>query len=266
MANSCRVVAVIGLALPLASCLARPCTCASSAPSAARPAGPCANAPSTLASPGSPSQAPALKPTAGAGTPASGTVAGPPPTTPATTGQRLVVWDGDSEGLSAKGWADCEKKPDCKASVATVPGVGLGKTNGLKFHGEGAGWVGFGWNLFGWWPADAGVDIAPFKFLRLAFRIVVSNPEHAPNLGSLNLHLVCSSKKDKCASAVVNLGKLSEENLLDGKWHQVAVPVAQLTSNQDFDPKTVWEIDIDSWSETHKKFDLYFDDFTLSTD
>lgn len=32
----------------------------------------------------------------------------------APTASRHVIWDGDGTGDAAKGWADCDKKPDCQ--------------------------------------------------------------------------------------------------------------------------------------------------------
>src|SRR5690606_16407906 len=61
------------------------------------------------------------------------------------TGDRHVLWDGDGNGDSAKGWADCDKKPGCKATLAPAPGKGVDDSTALHFHAEGPGWLGMGW-------------------------------------------------------------------------------------------------------------------------
>jgi len=88
-----------------------------------------------------------------------------------TNSTRKVVWNGDSEGSNAKGWADCDKKPLCKSSLAPQASTGVKRSVGLKLHGEGDGWIGGGWNFYGWWPADAGLDITAYKSFKLAIRI-----------------------------------------------------------------------------------------------
>ena len=248
-------------------CMRAPCTCATApAAPAALPKAPVAAIPCVAVA------------TAPAATQVSPPTAAPPAAEAAkaadvsqvrtekagSVAQRKIAWDGDENSGNAKGWADCDKKPDCKANLAPVPGRGRNKSKGLKFHGEGAGWIGGGWNLFGWWPENGGIDVTDYKFLRMAIRIEARSPEAAPNPKNLNVVLVCSSKKKNCNSAMVGLAKLTSENLFDANWHDVAVPMAQLTSKSDFDPKTVWEVDLNTWSETPKNFEIYIDDITFS--
>ena len=76
--------------------------------------------------------------------------------------KRDVVYDGDKIGDNAKGWAD----PAEKASVAEQDKEvrTAGKT--VAFHAKGAGWMGCGWNWFGWYPEDSGTDVSHYKNLR----------------------------------------------------------------------------------------------------
>src|SRR6188508_1483570 len=101
------------------------------------------------------------------------------------TGGNGILWDGDENGLGAKGWQDCDKKPDCKVTLAAESGSGFNGSTGLKFHGEGPGWIGGGWNLFNWYPETAGVDVSSYKVFAMRIRIEAKNADEAPDPASL---------------------------------------------------------------------------------
>lgn len=212
------------------ACLTPPCQCGpgAEAPAAAAPA---AVAPSAAAASGS-------------------SAAGP------TNG---VIWDGDENGMAAKGWQDCDKKPGCKATLAPEPATGFNNSVGLKFHGEGPGWIGMGWNWFGWWPQNAGTDISAYKTLTFRMRVEAKNADEAPDPGSLNVSIKCSSNPEKGQSNAVSLVKYTKENLIDGQWHAIELPVADM-KKAEFDQKTAWEFVFSTWSPTPRNFTVYLDD------
>lgn len=170
-----------------------------------------------------------------------------------------ILWDGDENGLGAKGWADCDKKPDCKVTLAADPSSGFNGTAGLKFHGEGPGWIGGGWNLFNWYPEDAGIDVSTYNSFVLRVRVEAKSADEAPEPGSLAISFKSSSAKDKNQSRDMPLVKHTKENLLDGKWHEVVIPTADMKKDQ-YDPKKVWEMVIATWSATPRNFTVHFDD------
>lgn len=213
------------------ACLTPPCQCG---PGAAAPA---AGAP----------VAASVAPSAAAG------AAAPAP------GDKAIIWDGDDNGLSAKGWQDCDKKPDCKATLAPTPAVGFNNSVGLKAHGEGPGWIGFGWNWFGWYPENGGTDVSGYKYLKLRIRVEAKSPEEAPDPSSMSVSLKCSSNKEKGQSKDVALAKHSKENLIDGQWHEVSLPLADMKKDE-FDPKTAWEFVFSTWSPVPRNFNIYLDD------
>lgn len=180
----------------------------------------------------------------------------------APTASRHVIWDGDGTGEAAKGWADCDKKPDCRGGIEPAPGAGTNGSGGLKFHGEGPRWLGFGWNWIGWWPEDGGTDISSYKHLTFSIRVVAENAELAPDLGSVNVSLRCSKgQKDSAAVAV----KDHAPDVLNGEWHQVKVALEEFYrgKGEEFDPKTAWEFNLGTWSESSKKFDVFIDDIAV---
>jgi hypothetical protein len=172
-----------------------------------------------------------------------------------------VVWNGDDTG-GGKGWADCDKKAECKASLAATPGAGNNGGMGLKFHGEGPGWIGMGWNWFGWYPETAGTDVSGYKSLTLRIRIDAKSKELAPDLSRSSVSLGCSKgKKNSADAALSRYGR----DALDGKWHEVEVPIAHLMkgNGSEFDPKTAWEFRLSIWSGTPRHFDIYIDDIAF---
>lgn len=177
----------------------------------------------------------------------------------ASTENRHVFWDGEGAGSTAKGWADCDKKPGCKGTLAPAPGKGKDGTTGLHFHGEGDGWIGVGWNFIGWWPEDGGTDISGHKKLTFAIKVEAESEELAPDLGALLVSLRCS--KGKKDSATVSLKNYAPE-LLDGQWHVLEIPLGEFTK-EEFDPTTVWEMNVSTWSNNPKKFDVYLDEIAV---
>lgn len=169
-------------------------------------------------------------------------------------GQPLTVWDGDTIGKDAKGWQECSKKPNCRVSLAAEQAAG--KTgNGLKFHGEGVDWMGFGWNWFGYWPADGGTDISAAKVLR--FNIKVQSQAWDPK--ALTLGLRCSAGKKE--SEFVTIAEFVQD-LGNGQWHEVTIPLDRFMSGKGagFDKKTAWELAVGTWSEAPQNLDVYLDD------
>ena len=177
-----------------------------------------------------------------------------------------VVWDGDAEVGKGKGWADCDRKPQCKSNLAPQAGAGVKASVGLRLRGEGVGWIGGGWNFFGWWPADAGIDISAHKSFKFAIRIDSKDGSSAPDPRALTVRLKCSSKKEGCESESMNVAKQIKGNLYDGAWHVAIFPLADTIKKTGFDSKKVWELDLDTWSKTNKDFSVYIDDIAFSSD
>ncbi len=177
----------------------------------------------------------------------------------APSGDRLLVWDGDNAG-GGKGWSNCDKPDEkCKASVAKVAGVGVNSTAGLRFHAEGPGWVGSGWNWFGWWPETAGTDVSAYANLAFQVRVDAKSPDLAPSPDSVTVSLACSSNKTTTADVLVYKYM---SDFADGQWHKVVVPIADMRqgSGAKFDPKTTWELRVGAWSDTPRDYNIYVDD------
>lgn len=180
---------------------------------------------------------------------------------PTASGNNLIVWDGDGAGNGAQGWESCDKKPNCVVHVGSEPGAGVNGSTGLKLHGEGPGFIGMGWNLFGWYPETAGVDLSPYTHLAFQIRVDAKSPSDAPEPSAVTVLLGCSHNKNDSASvAIERYGK----NFTDGKWHKIEIPVSAFTkgAGSKFDPASFWEFRIATWSAAPRRFDIYVDDIT----
>lgn len=174
-------------------------------------------------------------------------------------GGRNILWDGEGAGASAKGWADCDKKPGCQGTIIPAPGQGVDGSTALHFHGEGPGWIGGGWNFLGWWPEDGGIDVSGYAKLSFSIKVVSESPDKAPDPGALNIALRCSKgKKDSEAVTIKNYAP----DVLNGEWHKVEIPLGEF-AKEEFDPRTTWEVDLSTWANDPKKFDIYLDNFAV---
>ncbi|HEV8247348.1 MAG TPA: hypothetical protein VGP93_16330, partial [Polyangiaceae bacterium] len=170
---------------------------------------------------------------------------------------KLMLWDGD-KNTTGKPWSDCSKKDaGCKAVIE--PGASAGRVGGgLKFHVQGPDWAGFGWNWHGFWPENAGTDISGYKSLSFWIRVDAKDTAKAPDPANLKVSIASSSKKD---SAEVGIAEYAD-NLLDGQWHEVVVPLSEFFKDKgkDFDPKAAWEFRVGTWASSPKDFDVYIDE------
>ena len=179
-------------------------------------------------------------------------------------GSRLMIWDGDGGGIEGgQGWADCDKKPECKTKLEAIPGAGKDGTVGLRYHAEGPAWNGFGWNWFGWYPETAGTDISEYDNMTFWIRVEAESEELAPVPDSMNVLMGCS--KGQKNTADVPVAKYAD-NLLDGKWHQVIIPLKEFykgKTGKEFDPKTAWEFRLSTWAPSKRDFNVYFDEIAV---
>jgi hypothetical protein len=178
---------------------------------------------------------------------------------PAAVGSRLVFWDGDGEGAGAKEWTTADEKKGVKIKVGPEPGAGINGSTGLKFHGEGSGYIAIGWNLFGWYPVNAGYDLTPYSHFTFQIRVEAKTPEEAPDPGAVSLLLGCSG--NNFSSTTVTVEKYAK-GFTDGKWHKVSIPISAFTkgAGAKFDPQSFWEFRLGAWSGTPRNFDITIDD------
>jgi hypothetical protein len=160
-------------------------------------------------------------------------------------------WDGGG------GWAVCDAKPTCVATLGVVDGAGLEGDRGLRFHGEGPGWIGAAWNWASWRP-NLARDLTAFTRLTFQIRLQDSD-DRASGAGGVTIAL--SSRGSDGTSDAVEI-KDYEVPLLDGRWHKVSIPLSALTQGQAgrrIDLSAVQELRISTWSAHPRRFDLCLD-------
>lgn len=170
-----------------------------------------------------------------------------------------MIWDGDEAGTGAQPWESCDQKPACKVKVSVEPGAGTNGSNSLKLHGEGPGFIGMGWNLFGWYPQNAGFDISPYSHLTFQIRVEAKSVTDAPDPASVAVLLGCSSNTNDSADAPL---EKYAKGFQDGKWHKVSIPIAAFKkgAGAKFDLQSFWEFRLSVWSGSPRYFDIYVDD------
>lgn len=176
----------------------------------------------------------------------------------------VLIWDGEGTGAAAKGWASCEDKTLCAATLTTKAGAGRDGTTGLEFVAKGKKWAGFGWNWFGWWPDTAGTDISAHKSLRFWLRVTAEAGKQKPPADTLRITLKGSSKGGKDTTAAVTVGDYAPK-FLDGAWHEVVVPIEPLLrgEGETFDSEKVWEIDFGAWTMEECEYTLNLDEIAF---
>jgi len=188
------------------------------------------------------------RPLAGPGRAGAGA---PRPAAPARpSAEKTVVWDGD-ERARGNGWTH-PKTPEMSLKVQGEErhsGAGA-----LEFRAEGSQWLGFGWNWTAFTPG-AGLDVSGYRKLSFWVKVKGAKPPAYIEAG-----LRSSSGQSK---GFLNLSKYCPA-LADGEWHEVGVPLADFAAaNVTYDPKTVWQVDIGTFSTAPLSFSLFLDDIAF---
>jgi photosystem II stability/assembly factor-like uncharacterized protein len=161
----------------------------------------------------------------------------------------LMVWNGD-EVAKGGGW-NWPKDPPTVVPTITNTIVRQGKA-ALHLHGEGSNGASFGWNWLAWFPGDGGTDLTGMKTLLLSIRV-----DGAAKPESLRIALNCSSTKK--ASKEIDLIP-RYPGITDGAWHEVAIPLDDMTVGSEFDPKKAWEINVLTGAKVPLNEDIYLDE------
>jgi hypothetical protein len=180
---------------------------------------------------------------------------------PIAVGAKLVLWNGDGQGQGSnpKAWESCDAKP-CAVKLAPLKGEGRDGSSALHMHAEGSQYLGAGWNLYGWWPADAGTDLSGYDTFSFWVRFKAATPEAMADEFNVGLSGTAENK-----SAFIGVSKF-DKNFNDGEWHLIEIPFAELQKGdgKNFKPQSVWELDFNTWTATPKNFDVYIDDIAVT--
>lgn len=175
-----------------------------------------------------------------------------------TAPAREVLWDGEAAAVGV-GWVSPQPPTADPGShaIAAVPGRGFGGTAGVVWDvAIGEAWVEAGWRWVEWWPPDAARDLTGAATLRFRFRV-----EGAPP-GDFAVRLDSGPEIHK--SHAVSL-KAYAPAFADGAWHDVAIPMADLTAPADsvFEPAKAIELFLGAWNPPGGRFAVAVDDVAV---
>jgi hypothetical protein len=172
------------------------------------------------------------------------------------------LWDGEHffSGQLPSGWAACEPKVKCSASVDAHAALGRNGSAGLRFHAEGGEWAGVGWHWLGL-LATAGTDVTLYDALSFWVRVVGTRPDLAPMPERVWVALAGASGLQSGHLAVEDCAP----GFTDGRWHQVVIPVRVLftNGNKGLDPKNVTGMTLFTAAPRARSFDLYLDEISV---
>ena len=163
----------------------------------------------------------------------------------------LVVWDGE-QAAKGSGWTHATGAGEVTLRPQTA--VAHSGHTALEMRCKGAQWLGAGWN----WVAftkGAGTDVRTMK--RFTLWIKCSGKG-----GDLQINLLCGGQEfdtPEHHTDKVHLLKYCP-TLLDGQWHQVAIPLADLHTVTGYDPTKVCELQLGLLADEPVDCSFFIDD------
>jgi hypothetical protein len=148
--------------------------------------------------------------------------------------KQIVIWDGEQASKGA-GWVNPKT---CTFGPQTVEAHSGNTALEFKFKGGGEGeWPGAGWNWCSFQTGPYGTDITAFKSFTFWMKTKgqVTDPQ---------INLLCNGKAFDMPEHHTEKVSLLHycPQLLDGEWHKVTIPLADLTQPKGFDPLHVGEL------------------------
>jgi NPCBM/NEW2 domain len=163
----------------------------------------------------------------------------------------LMIWDGEGAkgGAGYKGFGSGGQSP-----LEVAPGQGrLGA--GLRARLGGGNGANVGWNWHSWASDDAGTDLSGFAAITLWVRFTGAA---APQ--KVVMRLSCSPREPARRTVDIEL-VARQPGLMDGAWHQVMVPLAELApQGHNFDRAKAWEVSFDISSTANMEGSIDIDE------
>lgn len=170
------------------------------------------------------------------------------------TPHRIVVWDGES-AASGSTWVN-----PTSSTFAPETGDAHSGNTALEFKFDASNvWIGGGLDWNNWKTGtDVGTDTTGMK--NLTFWI-----KSKGLTGDLQVQLLCNgvvTDTPEHHTAKVHVLKYSP-NMADGQWHEVVIPLADLTQPAGYDPKVVTMLDFGFWTDKEAKGSFLVDDIAF---
>ena len=171
-----------------------------------------------------------------------------------SAGKRIVVWDGEKVNIGS-GWANPKS-----SSILRAPGTAHSGNSAMEFKFKTSKiWVGAGWDWFAWKTGtNVGTDTRGMK--NLTFWIKSKGTS-----GDLQVQLQCNGDildTPEHHTIKVVVGKYCKQ-FRDGNWHEVVIPLADLTQPEGYDPKIVSQIQFGFMAEGEVDGSFLIDDIAF---
>jgi len=171
---------------------------------------------------------------------------------------RVSAWNGE-QAAKGSGWTHADGNGAVTLRPQTI--VAHSGNTALEMRCQGAKqWLGAGWN----WTAftkGAGTDVRTMKRLTLWVKC-------AGKGGDLQINLLCGGQEfdtPEHHTTKVHLLKYCPA-LLDGQWHQVAIPLADLRTVPGYDPTRVCELQMGLPADEPVDCSFFIDDIGFDDD
>jgi hypothetical protein len=163
----------------------------------------------------------------------------------------LVSWDGE-QAAKGSGWTNATGRGEVSLRPQTA--VAHSGNTALEMRCKGTQWLGAGWNWVAFTKGE-GTDVRAMK--RLTLWVKCSGKG-----GDLQINLLCGGQEfdiPEHHTTKVHLLKYCP-TLLDGSWHQVAVPLTDLHTVAGYDPAKVCELQMGLLAEQPVDCSFFIDD------
>lgn len=158
----------------------------------------------------------------------------------------FTVWDGANH-IKGVGWTS-PLGPE-SSIVAGLAAAGSHTTEITYYTSKRNTFVECGWQWAPWSPPFLGTDLSRYDTLELSIRIDGPHVPHqiSPNLPS-DVALSLASPGDHKVTERGSL-KSRDPKVMDGKWHQIFIPLKSLyTSQMKFDKNHATQVILGAWN------------------
>ena len=137
----------------------------------------------------------------------------------------------------------CPKDSVGKTQIWKTKATTTVENNVLTIKLADAEWSGIGLNWEGYWPEDAGVKAADYKFLEIDLKVEGNND---------SVQIALKDNKNKPSGSVA-LKKYCPDGKLPADFTTVKIPVSDfLTEKSEFVTGVAWEVMVHMWTQDAK--------------
>jgi len=164
---------------------------------------------------------------------------------------RIIAWDGE-QAARGSGWTNANGHGEVTLRPQTA--VAHSGNTALEMRCKGTLWLGAGWNWVAFTKGE-GTDVRSMK--RLTFWVECSGQG-----SDMQINLLCGGQElDTPEHHTSKVGLLKYcPALLDGQWHQIAIPLTDLNTVPGYDPTKVCELQMGVPAEKPVDCSFFIDD------